>query len=1177
MIQRCPQCGAVLPSGMLAGHCPNCLVQTALDSDRATAAAEQPVSFPRAFGDYELLEEVARGGMGIVYRARQRSLNRMVAIKMILAGEFASPEFVRRFRHEAAAAASLQHAHIVAIHEVGEASGQHYFSMDLVEGRNLAELVRDQALPARRAATYVKTIAEAVHFAHAKGILHRDLKPSNILIDAFDQPRITDFGLAKEFRSGAELTQSGQALGSPAYMPPEQAAGKHALASPASDLYSLGAILYHLLTGRPPFQGETLHQVLLQVQGTEPIAPRRLNPGVPEDLQTICLKCLEKDPTRRYPTARDFADELGRFLRDEPIAARPIGAVDKIWRWCRRRPAVASLSASVLLLLFVVAFGSSFAVWQVDRARQAEHAANRDLRQTVNLLELERAEDFFDAHDAAFGVAHLSAMLRRDPSNTLAANRLVSALAQRGWAVPSEVPLRHAGRVTTASFSRDGRRVLSASWDRTAAVWDVVNGRQLFALRHEDMILSARYSVDGHRIITASADGTAQIADAATGTVQSWLRHSNKVQWAEFSRDGALAVTACADNVARIWDANTGELKRELSGHTGSLVIARFSPDAKFVATATGLGGLRLWSVESEKMVFKLVGDHDFAAIETLAFSQDGRHLISGGDDHTARLWNIATGEPVGAPLAHRSVVWHAEFSPDGKLLLTTCEDGAARLWDVQTMQLVGEPLRHQSGVTFGQFSPDGQSVVTASSDNTARVWDVRTQTPLCQPLRHIERVIQAGFSADGLRLVTASYDGVAQVWELRPHLEPSVQIQYDHNVAPIVLSSDGAAILTAGRNNTLRLWDVRTGQPLSEPMLQESWVASGDVAPDGHRVAVAFTDHTVRVLDFGEGKTTDGTAAIPRIASGPMRHGNRVHTVRFSPDGSRIVTASADGTAHAWDATNGQSVAGPLVHGGAVVMAQFSRDGRMIVTASEDYTARVWDAQTGKPLTEPLAHIDHVKSAEFSPDGTRVLTASSDNSACLWDARTGRKLITLQHARIVEQAVFSPDGRRIATACLDRTAQIWDAHTGQALTPALRHDVPVARVRFSSDARRVFTTSWTSPARLWDSETGRPVTEWLTTKEPWGATFDPGSGRVIMGATNGIARVWNMPEVPVPVPEWFVDLAEALAGIRLAERGAMELAPRQKLKDLVTQIASNASTNEYERLARWFGLPSAR
>ncbi|HKS37138.1 MAG TPA: serine/threonine-protein kinase, partial [Verrucomicrobiae bacterium] len=706
MIQRCPQCGAMLPSGVLAGHCPNCLVQTALDLDPTTAAAEQPVSFPRAFGDYELLEEVARGGMGIVYRARQRSLNRMVAIKMILAGEFASSEFVRRFRHEAAAAASLQHAHIVAIHEVGEASGQHYFSMDLVEGRNLAELVRDQVLPARRAATYVKTIAEAVHFAHEKGILHRDLKPSNILIDTFDQPRITDFGLAKEFRSGAEPTQSGQALGSPPYMPPEQAVGKHAVASPASDIYSLGAILYHLLTGRPPFQGETLHQVLLQVQGTEPIAPRRLNPGVPEDLQTICLKCLEKDPTRRYPTARDLADELGRFLRDEPIAARPIGAVDRVWRWCRRRPAVAALSASVLLLLLVVAFGSSFAVWRVDRARQAEHAANRDLRQTVNLLELERAEDFFDAHDAAFGVAHLSAMLRRDPSNSLAANRLVSALAQRSWAVPGEVPLRHAGRVTTASFSGDGH-VLSASWDKTAAVWDAVNGRQLFALRHEDRILSARYSVDGRRIITASADGTAQIADAATGTVQSWLRHSNKVQWAEFSRDGALAVTACADSVARIWDANTGELKRELSGHNGSLVIARFSPDAQFVATATGLGGLCLWSVESGKMVFKLVADHGFAAIETLAFSQDGLHLISGGHDHTARLWNMATGEPVGAPLAHRSVVWHAEFSPDGKLLLTTCEDGAGRLWDVQTMQLVGEPLRHQSGVTFGQFSPD--------------------------------------------------------------------------------------------------------------------------------------------------------------------------------------------------------------------------------------------------------------------------------------------------------------------------------------------------------------------------------------------------------------------------------------------------------------------------------------
>jgi len=1162
---------------MLAGHCPNCLVQTALDSDRATAAAEQPVSFPRAFGDYELLEEVARGGMGIVYRARQRSLNRMVAIKMILAGEFASPEFVRRFRHEAAAAASLQHAHIVAIHEVGETSGQHYFSMDLVEGRNLAELVRDQTLPARRAATYVRTIAEAVHFAHEKGILHRDLKPSNILIDAFDQPRITDFGLAKEFRSGAELTQSGQALGSPAYMPPEQAAGKHGGASPASDLYSLGAILYHLLTGRPPFQGETLHQVLLQVQGTEPIAPRRLNPGVPEDLQTICLKCLEKDPTRRYPTARDFADELGRFMRDEPIAARPIGAVDRIWRWCRRRPAVASLSASVLLLLFVVAFGSSFAVWQVDQARQAEQAANRDLRQTVNLLELERAEDFFTAHDSAAGVAHLAAMLRRDPSNSIAANRLMSAMVHRRWAVPGTPPLRHAGRVPMASFSPDGRLVLSACWDKTACVWNAATGERVVTVRHDNVVCSARFSPDGRRFVTASADGTARVWDATTGAaLTSWLRHDDKVTSAEFSGDGQFVLTASVDQSAKVWNAASGVLVRELRGRSGGLVTARFSSDGKLVATASEQSVIQIWNAESGEILFHISTP---ARIPALAFSPDGRRLVSAHEDGTVRLWDSITGAVLGDPIVHRLVVWHAEFSPDSKLLLTTCEDGAARVWDVQTLRPICEPLRHESGVIFGQFSPDGRNVVTTSSDYTARVWDVRTQTPLCQPLRHIGHVLHANFSPDGRRLVSASYSGAAQVWDLRDRLDPVMAIHHDVNVAPFAFSSDGAVLLTAAHDKTARLWEARTGHALTDPIRHADWVWSGDFAPDGRRVVTACGDGSVRVWDCGEGKAApDRMMVSPRLVVGPFGHSNGVFAVRFNANGARLATASADGTARVWDATSGRPITPSLVHTGEVLTAQFSRDGRLVVTASRDRTARVWDAQSGQPVTEPLVHRDHVHWAEFSPDGERVITASTDDTACIWNVRTGRPIVPpLQHPRMVGRAVFSPDGRRVATASIDRTARIWDASTGQALTPPLPHDSFVERVYFTSDGQRLVTICRSGLARVWDSTTGRPLTEWLNAGNYWMACFDPTAERIALGTAEGIVHIWKIQRAPTPVPEWFPAFAEAVAGIRLAERGAMELAPRQKLKDLVTQITPNASTNEYERLASWFGLPLAR
>ncbi|HEX8200954.1 MAG TPA: serine/threonine-protein kinase, partial [Isosphaeraceae bacterium] len=288
-------------------------------------------------GDYELLEEIARGGMGVVYKARQISLNRTVAVKMILGGQLASAAEVDRFHAEAEAAANLQHPNIVAIHEVGEHLGRHYFSMDYVEGRSLAEIVRDNPLPAERAARYVRTIARAIHFAHQRGTLHRDLKPSNVLIDGSDQPRVTDFGLARRIQGGSDLTATGAVLGTPSYMPPEQAAGRRDDVSPASDVYALGAILYELLVGRPPFRAATPLETVKQVLEARPVSPRLLNPGLPRDLETICLKCLEKEPRNRYATAQELADELGRFLDGKPIRARPLNAAHRLGRWLWRR------------------------------------------------------------------------------------------------------------------------------------------------------------------------------------------------------------------------------------------------------------------------------------------------------------------------------------------------------------------------------------------------------------------------------------------------------------------------------------------------------------------------------------------------------------------------------------------------------------------------------------------------------------------------------------------------------------------------------------------------------------------------------------------------------------------------------------------------------------------------
>jgi tetratricopeptide (TPR) repeat protein len=369
-LQLCDRCGAVLSGYGAERLCAACLLESALLEPTTPAGARASAPPLLAFNDYELLEEIARGGMGVVYRARQIGLNRPVAVKMILGGHLANAAEMQRFRAEAETAAQLHHPNIVAIHEVGEHEGQPFFSMELVAGRNLAQVVRDEPLPSRKAAAYLKTISEAVQYAHSRGVLHRDLKPSNILIDENDQPRITDFGLAKRLEGDASLTITGQVLGSPSFIPPEQAAGRKDEIGPPSDVYSLGAILYHLLTGRPPFVAETLPQTLRMVTESEPVSPRLLNASVPRDLETISLKCLEKDPRRRYGTARELAEELERFLRDEPILARPIGAAARLMRWCRRNPRLARTATAALLLFIIVLIGGPIAILQINQSRK---------------------------------------------------------------------------------------------------------------------------------------------------------------------------------------------------------------------------------------------------------------------------------------------------------------------------------------------------------------------------------------------------------------------------------------------------------------------------------------------------------------------------------------------------------------------------------------------------------------------------------------------------------------------------------------------------------------------------------------------------------------------------------------------------------------------------------------
>jgi len=556
------------------------LAELLLDDGRI---GEHPLGKVRYFGDYELLEEIAAGGMGIVYKARQRSLSRIVAVKMILKGTFAREQDVKRFRAEAEAAANLQHPAIVAIHEVGLHRGHHYFSMDYVDGRSLAELAREQPLSAPHAAEYIRDVAEAVHYAHQQGTLHRDLKPSNILIDRQGRVRITDFGLAKKIASDSDLTLTGQILGTPSYMPPEQASGRRSLVAAGSDIYSLGAVLYELLTGRPPFRGESPVQTLRQVETLDPVPPRLLNPATPRDLETICLKCLEKEPQKRYGTAQLLADDLGRYLRMEPILARPISHPARAWRWCRRNSVVAGLVATVALCLIGGTVVSS-------------HFAMR-----------ERVQRMF-ADEKRMEVMRESLLL-----------------------------MRSRGEIKSAAFSPDGKQLAAASSNNTLQVWDAATAEELLTLKgHTARVVSVAYSPDGKQLASASRDKTVRVWSAATGEELLTLKgHTGAIHIVTFSPDGQSLASASVDRTVKIWNATTGDELCTLGGHPWDVDCVVFSPDGRRLASMS-LQTAIIWDAATgrELLTVKLHPDVALGAIQNYR-----QVILAEPDNYVAHDW----------------------------------------------------------------------------------------------------------------------------------------------------------------------------------------------------------------------------------------------------------------------------------------------------------------------------------------------------------------------------------------------------------------------------------------------------------------------------------------------------------------------------------------------------------
>jgi WD40 repeat protein/tRNA A-37 threonylcarbamoyl transferase component Bud32 len=1022
----------------------------------------------RSFGDYKILTEIARGGMGVVYKARQLSLNRTVALKMIKAGELASDEEVTRFRNEAQAAATLDHPHIVPVFEVGEQDGLYFFSMGFVDGDSLSELLREDLLPPRQAATLIRQVAEAIHYAHQQKVVHRDIKPGNILIDSKGEPRVTDFGLAKQVDSGQDLTTTGQVLGTPNFMAPEQAKGQTDV-GPAADVYALGAVLYNALTGRPPFQSDSGIETIRQVIDDDPVSLRILNAKVDRDLETICLKCLEKDAAQRYKSAADLADDLRRWLSNESVFARRATVWERTVKWIRRRPAVAA--ATLASIVAVLALGAALAAAAYNNALAQSlsdtQAAKNETDDALGKLRTAQTKTVtaLGVAEEANRQARRSDYFRRialaqtewDDGNVSAVVPLLNGCPEefRQWEWHYLKRLLHQDWLTlrggdygVVSYSPDGNQIVTFDRERRAAgerqnyrsmirIYDSESGQlvQHWAVDPTGFVLRSSLSPDGS-VIAAGAyrDGSVRLWNLVGKEILSVDSAAPILRNFEFSPDGtqlALSVIGAGTWKVILVDTTTGVLKVECEAMSEAIHNIAFHPDGNELVVSTRFGKLLVFNAVSGSLTRTIdahVAKVSSYRVSCLQFDSSGKRLASGAEDEFLKVWDYQTGKLI-HEFRQEDQVLDTVFCNDGATLIAACADQTVHVWDLATEQRTKSMRGHRAFVTGVAVSPDAAHVASASNDGRVKVWDLDGNYEGYEALDVDVAISHVAFSADGKWALAAGQPSIQPnhaetitVWKTKA-TEGRLNLDaHDAGVTRCEFSADGRAIVSASWDSSIEVRSIETGELLTK--------LTGAHRDDIRDVVVSRDGRY-----YFSGGGIDG-----RLVIWDARKQAVEQIIENQPDTIWAVAASADskfvaaggqkrnlGWLKVWDVASGKerSIAFSAGHG-RVDSIDFSNDGRWIAATTVSGNVPIWSVDTGTMVRVLQGHLNTPESVRFSPDSARLATASK-SSLRIWDVETGEQCLRLRHPGAISVA-FSPDGDTLLTGSRDGTVRLWNA-----------------------------------------------------------------------------------------------------------------------------------------------------